>query len=443
MAMEIFERLESRRTVVGVLGLGYVGMPLALEMAKHFDVVGYDPSARVIASKPTNSPPPSASPPPPDHERERAEEHGCFPTIASDISELADASFYIIAVGTPVDSSHKPDIGQLLSATESVGAILKRGDYVVYESTVFPGCTEEECIPLLERISGLRCGRDFKVGYSPERINPGDASHELVNTPKIISGCDDEAAAEIARVYGRVIAASLHIASDIRSAEAAKLLENIQRCVNIALMNEMSMTLGSMGIDMDEVVALASSKWNFTAYSPGLVGGHCIPVDPYYLISEASRRGGDMPLTRMSCAVNERMPAYVADEVARRIGVAGDVAGRRRRVLVMGVAYKSNSDDIRNSGVVEMAERLSALGVECDVVDEVVDGGAVKRMYGLELSECPSGVYDAVVIAVAHDCYAGFDEEWFGRVASGPEALLADLWGIYKGRISNMKYWTL
>lgn len=443
MAMEIYERLESRRTAVGVLGLGYVGMPLALEMAKHFDVVGYDPSVKITTSKTINYPPPSASPPPSDRESERAEKHGRFPAIAADISELADASFYIIAVGTPVDSSHKPDIGQLLSATESVGAILKRGDYVVYESTVFPGCTEEECIPLLERISGLRCGCDFKVGYSPERINPGDASHELVNTPKIISGCDDEAAAEIARVYGRVISASLHIASDIRSAEAAKLLENIQRCVNIALMNEMSMTLGSMGIDMDEVVVLASSKWNFTAYSPGLVGGHCIPVDPYYLISEASRRGGDMPLTRMSCAVNERMPAYVADEVARRIGVAGDVAGRRRRVLVMGVAYKSNSDDIRNSGVVAMVERLSALGVECDVVDDVVDGGAVKRMYGLELSEFPSGVYDAVVIAVAHDCYAGFDEEWFGRVASGPEALLADLWGVYKGRISNMKYWTL
>lgn len=416
MTTGIFDRLESRRASVGVVGLGYVGMPLAQALSRHFDVAGYDPRFRAAGDSDVDD----------------------GPVIAGDMDALSAASFYIIAVGTPIDGDRRPDIGALLSATESVGGLLKRGDYVVYESTVYPGCTEDECVPLLEKISGLRCGRDFKVGYSPERINPGDPRHGLADTPKIISGCDDEAESEIARVYGKVVGASLHIASDIRQAEAAKLLENIQRCMNIALMNEMSVTFGRMGIDIDEVVELASAKWNFAPYRPGLVGGHCIPVDPYYLIWKAERQGADMPLTRLGCAVNERMPAYVAGEVARRIP-----AGGNRRVLVMGMAYKRNSDDIRNSGVAVLTECLTALGLECDVVDGMVDRRAVKRMYGLELKACPEGVYDAVVIAVAHDCYAGFDEEWFGRMSSGREALLADLSGVYRGRVSNMKYWSL
>ncbi len=436
MAMGIYDRLCSRQTAVGVVGLGYVGMPLALEMAKHFNVVGFDSLKSINTCESMNYPPPS------DGDGNGAQ-YGGRPVIAGNIDELADAAFYIVAVGTPVDDSRTPDISQLLTATESVGGMLKRGDYVVYESTVFPGCTEQECVPLLERISGLGCGRDFKVGYSPERINPGDQAHDLTNTPKIISGCDEESVGEIARVYGRVVRAPLCRASDIRSAEAAKLLENIQRCVNIALINEMSMTLGRMGIDVSEVVRLASSKWNFTTYSPGLVGGHCIPVDPYYMISEAARWGMDMPLTRIGCAVNESMAGYVADEVLRRISGSAGMEGRRPRVLVLGVAYKPDFDDIRSSGAAALKKCLSERGAECDVVDEMVDGESVKRMYGFELSDSPSGVYDAVVIAVAHECYRGLDDEWFARVTTGPDALLADLGGTYKGRISNLRYWTL
>lgn len=436
MAMGIYDRLCSRQTSVGVVGLGYVGMPLALEMAKHFNVVGFDLIKKVCNCSSTDYPPPL------NDDGSEAQYDG-RPVIAGSVEDLADVGFYIVAVGTPVNDSHAPDISQLLAATESVGGMLKRGDYVVYESTVFPGCTEQECVPLLERISGLECGRDFKVGYSPERINPGDQAHDLTNTPKIISGCDEEAVGEIARVYGRVVSAPLWRASDIRSAESAKLLENIQRCVNIALINEMSMTLGRMGIDVSEVVRLASSKWNFTAYSPGLVGGHCIPVDPYYMISEAARRGIDMPLTRLGCAVNESMAGYVADEVLRRISGSVGREGRRPRVLVLGVAYKPDSDDIRSSGAAALRECLSERGAECDVVDEMVDGESVKRMYGFELSDSPSGVYDAVVIAVAHECYRGLEDEWFARVTTGPEALLADLGATYKGRISNLRYWTL
>ncbi len=433
--INIYEFLKSHRASVAVVGLGYVGLPLALELSKHFNVVGYDSCSDTIDSI-------SDILPPPDHIGESGHINEGNLAVVKTTEGIADASFYIIAVGTPVDSNHNPDINHLLSATATVGRLLKPGDYVVYESTVFPGCTEEECVPLLEKISGLKCGHDFKVGYSPERINPGDASHVFANTPKIISGCDDEAAAEIARVYGSAISARLHVAHSIRSAEAAKLLENIQRCVNIALINEMSKTFAKMGIDTNEVIKLAASKWNFTEYSPGLVGGHCIPVDPYYLIAEASRAGIDMPLTRMGCAVNESMPDYVADSVATRIRQTGH-DGRRPRVLVLGIAYKRNSDDIRNSGVVEMIARLLSHGIECDVVDEMADSEAVKRMYGIELLPEPSGVYDAVIVAVDHDCYANLDEKWFESVSVGADTLLADLCGTFRGKVSNLKYWTL
>lgn len=429
MTFNIYGRLNSRQTSVAVIGMGYVGRPLALALSRHFNVVGYDvnPHATDCISEPISPLKPESG------DAGRLELTDCE-------GDIANASFYIITVGTPVDSSNNPDLSQLLAATRTVGGMLKPGDYVVYESTVFPGCTENVCVPLLEEISGLKCGSEFKAGYSPERINPTDALHEVANISKIIAGCDEEATAEIERVYSYAVSAPLHKARSIRSAEAAKLLENIQRCMNIALMNEMSVTFGGMGIDFGEVVELAATKWNFTPYSPGLVGGHCIPVDPYYLMSEARRAGIDMPLTRMGCSVNEMMPGYVADSVAAHIPADARKKGRPR-ALVLGISYKRNSDDVRNSGVAEMIALLEAYGIDCDVVDRMVDGEAVKRMYGLELKEGPEGVYDAVIVAVNHDCYTGLDETWFERLSSGPETLLADLHGVYRGKVTNLKYW--
>lgn len=428
--MDIYDRLATRRASVAVVGLGYVGLPAALEFAGHFDVIGYDVDAdRIHTLAEADFPPPS---------------DGTAPslTFTDDPQALAGASFYIITVATPVDGARKPDLGQLLSATATVGAALKPGDYVVYESTVFPGCTESECVPLLQRVSGLKCGEEFKVGYSPERINPTDAEHLFGNTPKIVSACDDEALEQIARVYSRVVKAALHKTPHIKAAEAAKLVENIQRNVNIALMNELSEAFDRMGIDRSEVISLASSKWNFVPYTPGLVGGHCIPVDPYYLISEAVRAGLDLPLTRLSCSINERMADYVARSVVGRMPAFG-ASGRRPRILVLGIAYKKNSDDIRNSGVAAVVGRLSAQGAECDTTDPFADAAAVKSMYGIDLVGELRPPYDGIVVAVPHDCYCGWDEAYFRELSTGPEALVADLSGVYNGRIKTLRYWTL
>lgn len=364
------------------------------------------------------------------------------PTFTDDPAVLSRASFYIVTVATPVDEARNPDISQLLAATATVGSVLKPGDYVVYESTVFPGCTESECVPLLQRLSGLECGEDFKVGYSPERINPMDADHLFGNTPKIVSACDGEALEEISRVYACAVKATLHKTLHIKAAETAKLVENIQRNVNIALMNELAGVFDRMDIDMREVISLASSKWNFVPCTPGLVGGHCIPVDPYYLISEAARAGLDLPLTRLGCSINERMADHVARSVVGRITPARD-SGRPPRILVMGITYKKNSDDIRNSGAADVVARLSGYGAECDAVDPFADAATVKSMYGIDLATSLRPPYDAVVVAVPHDPYSGFGEEYFRELTSGPDALVADLYGVYSGKIKALKYWTL
>ena len=419
----IFQRLLARETSVAVVGLGYVGAPVALEFSKIFNVIAYDISESRV-----------------NHLRDEWAHLSRSLNATTSANALDDASLFIVTVGTPVDRYMRPDLSQLMSATHTVGLHLQPGDYVVYESTVYPGCTESECVPLLEKKSGLRCGIDFKVGYSPERINPGDSAHTLSNTPKIVSGIDEAATEELQEIYGYVIGAGVHAASSIKAAEASKIVENVQRAVNIALVNELSALFSHMGVNLREVLDLASTKWNFSSYAPGLVGGHCIPVDPYYLISEARHWGMDLPLIKSSCAVNDGMPDYIARSVLDRIDLSRPMPAK---ALIMGVTYKENSDDIRNPAVFRLRELLIAGGVAVDLVDSHADVVKVKRVFGVDmsLSVCPP--YDVVIVTVEHSNFWDLDENYFLSITAGKDALLVDLKGIYRGRIKNMKYWAL
>ena len=402
MKKMIYDRLTGRETSLAVIGLGYVGVPVALRFARRFDVVGYDMDARRIEKL---------------REKYGA---GCGSIrFTSSEEELSRAAFYIVTVPTPVDERKNPDLTCLVEATRTVARYLKRGDYVVYESTVYPGCTEEVCVPLLEKGSGLKLGADFKVGYSPERINPNDSEHTFSNTAKIVSANDGQALDEVARVYAEVVAADLCRASGIRVAEAAKMTENVQRSVNIALMNELQRLFSRMGIDMDEVIDMASSKWNFVKYRPGLVGGHCIPVDPFYLVSAASKLGVEMPVTSSGCAVNDGMAAYVV-----------------RSLLA------AMENDIRNSRIAEMVDLLEREGLSVDVTDPHADPDKVYAMYGIRPVPALRPPYDLIVVAVAHDEYRVLDDAYFRSISRGA-ALLGDIRGLYKGRIKSLGYWSL
>lgn len=421
MKKMIYDRLTGRETSLAVIGLGYVGVPVALRFARCFDVVGYDMDARRIEKL---------------REKYGA---GCGSIRFTSLEEeLSRAAFYIVTVLTPVNERKNPDLTCLVEATRTVARYLKRGDYVVYESTVYPGCTEEVCVPLLEKGSGLKLGADFKVGYSPERINPNDSEHTFSNTAKIVSANDGQALDEVARVYAEVVSADLCRASGIRVAEAAKMAENVQRSVNIALMNELQRLFSRMGIDMGEVIDMASSKWNFVKYRPGLVGGHCIPVDPLYLVSAASKLGVEMPVTSSGCAVNDGMAAYVV----RSLLAAMENDRRGARALLMGITYKENIDDIRNSRIAEMVGLLEREGMSVDVTDPHADPDKVYAMYGIRPVPALRPPYDLIVVAVAHDDYRGLDDAYFRSISRGA-ALLGDIRGLYKGRIKSLGYWSL
>lgn len=421
MKKMIYDRLIAREASLAVIGLGYVGVPVALKFARYFDVVGYDRDAGHI------------------EELRKMYGDGCGSIrFTSSEEALSQAAFYIVTVPTPVDARKEPDLTCLIGATRTVARYLKRGDYVVYESTVYPGCTEQECVPLLEKGSRLKLGGDFKVGYSPERINPNDSEHTFSNTSKIVSANDEEALNQIARVYAEAVSATLCKASGIRVAEAAKMVENVQRCVNIALMNELQRLFSCMGIDMGEVIDAASSKWNFVKYRPGLVGGHCIPVDPFYLVSAASKLGVEMPVTSSGCAVNDGMAAYVVRSLLS--AMRRDRHGAR--ALLMGVTYKENIDDIRNSRVADMVGLLEREGISVDVTDPCAGPDKVYDMYGIRLVPALQPPYDLIIVAVAHDAYRGFDDAYFRSISRGP-ALLGDIRGLYKGRIESLGYWSL
>lgn len=429
----MFAALKNKEKKIAIVGLGYVGLPLAMGFADKLSVIGYDINEDRLAKLREGIDP--------NGELESSQWKGKDIEFTSSVDKLKEASFYVIAVPTPIDQHNEPDLTPLLLATRTVASVLDPGDYVVYESTVYPGCTEEDCVPLLEEISGLKCKQDFKIGYSPERINPGDKVHTLQNTVKIVSGCDDEALSEIKQVYGLIIEAGLHQASSIRVAEAAKIIENTQRDVNIALMNELSIIFDRMGINTFDVLEAAGTKWNFLHFYPGLVGGHCIGVDPYYLVHKAKELQYHPKMINSGRFVNDSMGRYIAKKIVKKVLAQGKNI-LHARVLVMGITFKENVSDMRNSKVVDMVREFMDFGAVVDVVDPYASPLAVEQEYGIELKEQPGKDYDAIVIAVAHKDYILLDENYFISL-SNEKAVLGDIKGLYRHKIKNMAYWSL
>lgn len=429
----MFAALKNKEKKIAIVGLGYVGLPLAMGFADKLSVIGYDINEDRLAKLREGIDP--------NGELDSSQWKGKDIEFTSSVDKLKEASFYVIAVPTPIDQHNEPDLTPLLLATRTVASVLDPGDYVVYESTVYPGCTEEDCVPLLEEISGLKCKQDFKIGYSPERINPGDKVHTLQNTVKIVSGCDDEALSEIKQVYGLIIEAGLHLASSIRVAEAAKIIENTQRDVNIALMNELSIIFDRMGINTFDVLEAAGTKWNFLHFYPGLVGGHCIGVDPYYLVHKAKELQYHPKMINSGRFVNDSMGRYIAKKIVKKVLAQGKNI-LHARVLVMGITFKENVSDIRNSKVVDMVREFMDFGAVVDVVDPYASPLAVEQEYGIELKEQPGKDYDAIVVAVAHKDYILLDENYFISL-SNEKAVLGDIKGLYRHKIKNMAYWSL
>jgi len=384
-----------RNCRIGVIGLGYVGLPLAVEFGKHYDTTGFDIRAERIAELKRGR----------DHTLEtepkelRAAKRLRF---TADLKEMKRCQVYMVTVPTPIDEHKQPDLTPLERASDSVGQVLKRGDIVIYESTVYPGCTEEICVPILERVSGLKFNRDFFAGYSPERINPGDRQHRLPTIRKVTSGSTPEVARFVDKLYGSIITAGTHVASSIRVAEAAKVIENTQRDVNIALINELAMIFNRLGIDTQEVLEAAGSKWNFLPFRPGLVGGHCIGVDPYYLTHKAQQIGYHPEMILAGRRINDNMALYVAGEVVRLM-TAKRIHVKSSRVLVLGLAFKENCPDLRNSKVADVVRELEKYGATVDVWDPWVNAKEARHEYGIKLISRPArGQYDGIVIAVGH-----------------------------------------
>lgn len=418
---------------ISVIGLGYVGLPIALEFGRHFRVTGYDISPEKIADLKKGVDSSGEVPAESFRDTQVAFTH--------DISDLRACTFHIIAVPTPVDEHRVPDLKPMESATAAVAGILKKGDYVIYESTVYPGCSEEFCLPILEKISGLKIHADFKLGYSPERINPGDVEYTLRKVIKIVSGSDAEALEHIAAVYATIVEPGVFKASSIKVAEAAKILENTQRDLNIALMNELSLILDRMDVNTFEVIEAAGTKWNFHKYTPGLVGGHCIGVDPYYLTYKAAELGYEPQVILSGRAVNDNMPYYVARRcVQKLIEVGKNLANCR--IYVMGITFKENVSDIRNSKVADLIRELRSFGLQVDVTDPKTTHEAVEEEYGFPLEDAPSGVYDAIILAVPHRTYCGLSNDYFTALAN-EHCVFMDLKGVYRNALSGFHYWSL
>ena len=428
----MYEELIGRREKLAVIGLGYVGLPIALEFAKRIPVIGFDiHQGRIEQMKQGIDP---------SNELEKEAFEGCDIHFTASLEELREARFFIVAVPTPVDAHNVPDLTPVKRASETIGKVIKKGDYVVYESTVYPGCTEEDCLPIIEKLSGLKVGVDFKLGYSPERINPGDKKHTLPNIVKVVSGCDSEALDNIAKVYEIVVKAGVHRASSIKVAEAAKIIENTQRDLNIALMNELSIIFDRMGINTYEVLEAAGTKWNFLKFFPGLVGGHCIGVDPYYLTYKASELGYNSRVILAGRYINDNMASYVAKKVVRHIiATVPDV--KNSKVLVMGATFKENVSDIRNSKVADVVRELGEFFLNVDVVDPHADSEELRHEYGFGLTDKVGQDYDAVIVTVCHEPYAQLDGAYFASITK-PNAVIADLKGIYRGKIKERNYWS-
>lgn len=408
---------------IGVIGLGYVGLPLALEFGKRYDTVGYDINAVRVAQLSVGE----------DHHRENdAAEIAAASRLrfSASLEDLADRDVYVITVPTPIDEHKRPDFSPLIEASRALAGLLKRGDTVIYESTVYPGATEEICIPELERGSGLRCNEAFFVGYSPERINPGDRRRRLVDIPKVTSGSTPATADRVDALYRSIIPAGTHKASSLRVAEAAKVIENTQRDANIALINEFALIFQKLGIDTTEVLEAAGSKWNFLPFRPGLVGGHCIGVDPYYLIQKA-QSAGYYPDILLACRrINDAMGGHVAGEVIKRMIQRG-TAMAEARILILGITFKENCADLRNTRVVDLAREFGEYRARVDIHDPWAHADEARREYGVNMVEQPqAGVYDAVVLAVAHEQFRALGAGG-ARAYGKPGALLYDIKSLY------------
>ena len=433
--MSIYNDLKQKQKAISVIGLGYVGLPLALEFAKYFKVIGFDINESRVKMM-QNRQDPSLELLPEAFDNKDI-------LFTSKTEDLHQAHFHIIAVPTPVDKHKVPDLKPVIGASHTVGKALKKGDYVIFESTVYPGCTEEDCVPILEKESGLKFKKDFKVGYSPERINPGDKEHTVEKILKIVSGCGPESSEEIAKVYGQAILAGTYTASSIKVAEAAKVIENTQRDINIALMNELSMIFDKMGIDTKEVLEAAGTKWNFLKFSPGLVGGHCIGVDPYYLVYKARQLGMDPKMISSGRSINDYMPEFIAKKLVQTLIRKGKTP-QQCKVLVKGITFKENVADIRNSKVADLIKELMQYSINVHVVDQWASANEVAHEYNLTLLDSPAGTYDAVVVAVNHRAYFDLQPNDFKQLMNN-HPVLFDLKGIYDRNQfeTELEYWRL
>ena len=440
--MSLYEKLLKKEEKLSLVGLGYVGMPIAVAFAKKgIDVIGFDLNASKIELYKSGI----------DPTNEVGDDEIKCSTVdfTSDESRLKEAKFHIVAVPTPVNTDHTPDLTPVIGASEIVGRNLTKGSYVVFESTVYPGCTEDVCIPILEKVSGLKCGADFKVGYSPERINPGDKVHRLENIHKIVSGMDSESLEEIKNIYNIVVEVGAHPVSNIKTAEAVKVVENSQRDINIAFMNELAMVFDRMGIDTNEVVDGMNTKWNALGFRPGLVGGHCIGVDPYYFTYEAEKLGYHSQIILNGRIINDSMGKFVADAAIKNMVAAG-LAPKKSKVVILGLTFKENCPDTRNSKVDDIIKRFAEYEITPVVVDPLASEKDAMHEYGITLTSLED-VKDAdcIIVAVAHDEFKALtldDIKKLFKECDDGQKILIDVKGLYKVsdlKASGMKYWRL
>lgn len=429
----MYQDLLDKKKTLAVIGLGYVGLPIALEFAKKIKVIGFDINAERVELMRKGIDP--------SNELESSAFENCDITFTNELNVLRTANFFIVAVPTPVDDHNVPDLIPVQRASETIGKVIKKGDYVVYESTVYPGCTEEDCVPIIEKLSGLKTVTDYKIGYSPERINPGDKEHTISTIIKVVSGCCDESLDTIAKVYELVVKAGVHKASSIKVAEAAKIIENTQRDLNIALMNELSIIFDKMNINTFEVLEAAGTKWNFLKFQPGLVGGHCIGVDPYYLTHKSKKLGYDSQVILAGRVINDGMAGYVAKKVLQFI-IQHNGNVKDSKVLVMGATFKENVSDIRNSKVADVVKELKSFSLNVDITDPYADSDELLHEYGFELTSSVANNYDAVIVTVPHKEYLKLDDAYFSSITK-EKGLIADLKGNFRAIIKNRKYWSL
>ena len=439
--MELCEKIACRKEKIALVGLGYVGMPIAVEFSKHVHVIGFDINQEKIAAYQHGI----------DPTREVGNEaiKACSVEWTSDETKLREAKFIIVAVPTPVNDDTTPDLTPVIASSEIVGRNLTKGSIVVYESTVYPGVTEEICLPILEKESGLTCGVDFKIGYSPERINPGDKVHRLTTIKKIVSGMDAEALEEIAKVYSIVVEAGVHKASCIKVAEAAKVIENSQRDINIAFMNELSIIFNKMGIDTLEVLEAAETKWNFLPFRPGLVGGHCIGIDPYYLTYRAEQFGYHSQIILSGRRINDDMGKYVAEQTVKQL-IAADKSIKNAKVGILGITFKEDCPDARNSKVNDILRELKEYGIQPIVCDPVADAPDAKRFYGVDLVSLDEfHDLDCLIIAVAHQAFKALTNDDIAKMFSETEAnrnVIVDVKGVRNKdemKALGYRYWRL